>query len=387
MALSRGSAVTASRPAPVAGRGAVTYDAAVVGGGTIGAAIAYGLVRRGRSVVMLDEGDVALRAARGNFGLIWVQGKGLDAPAYGELTRRSADLWPDFAADLEETTRIRLGYARPGGVEFCLNEDEWQKRAAEMDRLRDQSGGAFRHEMLDRQALAALVPDLGTEVLGGSYSPLDGHVNPLYLLRALHEAFARLGGRYLPERPVSEVAHDGAGFTLRCGGEVVGVDRVVLAAGFGNQTLAPQVGLTAPLKPIRGQILVTEKIKPFLGLPTAFVRQTAEGGCLLGDSHEDVGFDDGTTRPVMGTIARRALTTFPSLKSVRVVRAWGALRIMSDDGLPIYEQSISCPGAFVASTHSGVTLAALHSLQLAQWIDEGELPPSLEPFGGGRFHA
>jgi glycine/D-amino acid oxidase-like deaminating enzyme len=100
-----------------------------------------------------------------------------------------------------------------------------------------------------------------------------------------------------------------------------------------------------------------------------------------------VGFDDGTTRPVMGTIARRALATFPFLNSVRVVRAWGALRIMSDDGLPIYEQSRRCPGAYVASTHSGVTLAALHSLQLAQWIDEGELPPSLEPFGGGRFHA
>ncbi len=51
-----------------------TFEVAVVGGGMIGAALAYGLARRDRKVVMLDEGDTALRAARGNFGLIWVQG-------------------------------------------------------------------------------------------------------------------------------------------------------------------------------------------------------------------------------------------------------------------------------------------------------------------------
>ena len=360
-------------------------DIAVVGGGAVGAAIAYGLVRGGATVAMLDEGDVAFRAARGNFGIVWVQGKGLDAPHYARWTRLSSDLWPDYAAELEATTGVALGYARPGGVEFCLNEDEWTARDAEMRRLHEQSGGRFRYEMLDREALADLFPRLGPEVFGGSYSPLDGHVNPLYLLRALHAAFVAEGGRYLPEAPVSSVEFDGRGFTLRSAKQTVSAGRVVLAAGFGSRDLAPQVGLAAPLEPIRGQILVTEKLAPFLRLPTAFVRQTAEGGCLLGDSHEEVGFDDGTTRAVMGAIARRALATFPCLGSVRVVRAWGALRVMTPDGLPIYEASESCPGAYLASAHSGVTLAAAHSLRLADWIAGGDPPPDLAAFGSERF--
>jgi glycine/D-amino acid oxidase-like deaminating enzyme len=372
------SAVTGRR-----GRGA--YDVAVVGGGALGAAIAYGLVRRGRKVVMLDEGDLAFRAARGNFGIVWVQGKGVDAPPYARWTRLSSDLWPDYAAELEEATGIALGYARPGGVEICLDEDEWAARASELSRLQDQSEGRFQYEMLDREALADLLPPLGPRVLGGSFSPLDGHVNPLYLLRALHAAFAAKGGHYLPEATVSAIDRDGAGFTLKSAENTVSAGRVVLAAGFGNRDLAPQVGLSARLEPICGQILVTEKLAPFLRLPTALVRQTAEGGCLLGDSHEEVGFDEGTSRAVMGAIARRAVATFPCLGSVRVVRAWGCLRVMTPDGLPVYEVSEAYPGAYQASAHSGITLAAAHSLLLAGWIDGGDPPADLEAFASGRF--
>ena len=115
------------------------------------------------------------------------------------------------------------------------------------------------------------------------------------------------------------------------------------------------------------------------------MRQTVEGGCLLGDSHEEVGFDDGTTLAAMGEIARRAVATFPFLSTTRVVRALGALRIMTADGLPVYDQSRECPGAYLATGHSGVTLAAAHGLTLAERIAEGRLPPDLAPFAAGRF--
>ena len=69
----------------------------VVGGGLVGAAIAYGLAKRSRRVAMFDEGDQAVRAARGNFGLIWVQGKGIDFPTYAAWTRASAQRWSELA--------------------------------------------------------------------------------------------------------------------------------------------------------------------------------------------------------------------------------------------------------------------------------------------------
>jgi glycine/D-amino acid oxidase-like deaminating enzyme len=161
--------------------------------------------------------------------------------------------------------------------------------------------------------------------------------------------------------------------------------KVVLAAGLGNARLAPQVGLHAPVRPNRGQVLVGERTAPFLDYPTTYVRQTDEGTIQLGDSMEDVGFDDTTTTPVLGSIAQRGVRSFPVLAGLRLVRAWSALRVMSPDGFPIYQQSTQCPGAFVTTCHSGVTLAAAHALRVAPWIAGGDAPQDLDVFAGDRF--
>ena len=87
----------------------------------------------------------------------------------------------------------------------------------------------------------------------------------------------------------------------------------------------------------------------------------------------------------MSRIAARAVRMFPHLERARIVRAWGALRVMTPDSYPIYAQSQRCPGAFVAVCHSGVTLAAAHVLYLAAAIADGALPDALAPMHAGRF--
>jgi len=77
---------------------------------------------------------------------------------------------------------------------------------------------------------------------------------------------------------------------------------------------------------------------------------------------------------------------FPLLGRLNVVRCWAALRVMPKDGFPIYDQSQLHPGAFLATCHSGVTLAANHALVLPSHIDAGALPNEiLEPFSTRRF--
>ena len=76
------------------------FDFAVIGGGLVGAAIAWGLAGRGRSVAMIDEGDLAYRASRGNFALVWVQSKGGGMSPYAVWTRQSADVWRPLAQAL-----------------------------------------------------------------------------------------------------------------------------------------------------------------------------------------------------------------------------------------------------------------------------------------------
>ena len=84
------------------------YDVAVVGGGLVGAATSWGLAREGLRVALLDEGDRAVRASRGNFALVWVQSKGLGMPAYTGWTVRASETWGKLAAELKY--QYVLGY-------------------------------------------------------------------------------------------------------------------------------------------------------------------------------------------------------------------------------------------------------------------------------------
>jgi glycine/D-amino acid oxidase-like deaminating enzyme len=229
-----------------------------------------------------------------------------------------------------------------------------------------------------------MVPEIGPKVVGATYCPEDGHTNPLYLLRALHQAFTGRGGKLVNGGHVERVEFRDPGFRLTAGNDTWEADQVVLCAGLGNAELAPMLDLHAPVRPNRGQVLITERLRRVFEYPSVQIRQVGEGAVQIGDSKEDVGFDDGTHPRVISNIARRAVQTYPMLESVRMVRSWGALRVMSPDGHPIYDRSRSCPGAFLVTCHSGVTLAAVHTLVLAGWIAGETAPTYLESFSADR---
>lgn len=358
----------------------------VVGGGIVGAAIAYGLAKSGEQVLLLDEGDIAFRAARGNFGNVWVQGKGATSSAYADLTRQAAADWTTFAAELEAETGVALHFRRPGAFYICFTPEELQKRAVMLAAIESRAKVRGHFEAIEHDELARRLPAIGPEVAGATYCPDDGTANPLHLLRALIAATCKFGSNYLPKSRVRALRPDGSGFAIETDKGVVRCGSIILTAGLGNAELAPQLGMTAPVRPVRGQILVTEKIEPFLHYGTNFIRQTVEGGCLFGESSEEAGLDESTTLPILRETARRAVTAFPLLRDVRVVRAWGALRIMTRDGVPVYQQSPTHPRAFVVSVHSGVTLAPFHAGAMATTLRAGKLDPEqFSPFSPERF--
>lgn len=350
-------------------------EVAVIGGGLVGAAIAYGLAGRGREVLLLDGEDRDFRAARGNFGLIWVQSKGDGAPAYQRWTLDAAEGWPEFAETLKRHSGADPGHRRPGGAHLCLSEAEYEQRAQLMARLQAQAPDRFRYQMLRHNELAERLPGIGADVIGGSYTPMDGDCDPLALLTALHRALLALGGRIRSSCRIREIAPGAAGFRLRGEGLDIPAEKVVIAAGLGGPELARQLGIDVRITPLRGQIMITEKLPPLLPMPTTSLRQTAQGGLQIGDSQEDAGFDAGTSLGVMQAMADRARRSFPALAQARILRAWGALRVMTADGLPVYAQSSAHPGAYYATCHSGVTLAPNHAGAVAAWIDGGGPAP------------
>lgn len=350
------------------------YEVAVVGGGLLGSAIAWGLGRLGTRVCVLDEGDVSKRASRANFALVWVQGKGLGLPAYTGWTVRASETWARLAADLRAQTGLDVHHQRPGGFHLALSDAELEQRRDGLMRLHNQAGAAdCRVEMLDHAEVAKMLPQIGPQVVGGSFCPLDGHVNSLRTFRAFHTGLGLLGVDYRPEQPVSAIVHAGGEFRLTVPGGEIRAAKVVLAAGNANQVLAPMVGLVAPMGPSRGQVIVTERTEPFLPYPLGTLRQTDEGSVMIGDSKEEM-LDDSETKPgINAVMADRAQRMFPLLGRLNVVRTWSGIRVMPRDGFPIYDQSESCPGAFVACCHSGVTLAPNHAYEIAPMIAEGSL--------------
>ncbi len=158
----------------------------------------------------------------------------------------------------------------------------------------------------------------------------------------------------------------------------------MLAAGLANVELGAGIDLSMPVRPVRGQILVTHKMPVRLRYPTHTIRQMPEGAIILGDSREDVGQDDGTRPEVMSAIARRAIASFPFLEHVHLLRAWGGLRTMTPDGVPLYRQSSTHPGLFGVNVHSGVTLAPIHVGPLAAAIAEGHVAEAFPDFAGLR---
>lgn len=359
----------------------------VIGGGVVGLSVAYGLLKAGKSVIILDGADGDFRASRGNFGLVWIQGKGANAPHYATWSRKSADLWAGFAAELLSETGVDVAYQNEGGVDYFTNGDDLQSQKSVLEELRGSLDDDYPFEVLDHSALKQMVPEIGPKVVGGIHSNMDGHVNPLYLLRALTIAVKNAGGTIKTGAQVVQVDAKDRDFTaILAEGTKISGEAIILAAGLGATALAGALGFDAPIRPQQGQVLITEKIPFFLKYPSGTLRQVNEGGVQIGASKAEAGLDDDEDIATTAALAQHAIDIFPHLEQVNLVRSWAALRIMSPDGLPIYQRSSRVLGANFVTCHSGITLAAVHAGPLSNWLLERNNAPDVSHFSESRFH-
>lgn len=365
------------------------FDFAILGGGLTGASLGWALAKMGLSVAVLDGSDTGYRASRGNFALVWLQSKGLNMPSYVNWTRKSVEAWRGFADDLQNETGIDITLEQDGGYHVALSETELEKLVSIGRRVNAQPGvNSYEFEVLDGDEIRRRLPGAGPSIVGGTYSRYDGHVNALRFFRALHEALRAAGVSFMPRHGVDRIAHDGGGFKLHTRGtqSLVKAQKIILAAGLDNARLAPMVGLNAPVRPQPGNILVTEKTGRFLHAPVQTVRQTDEGSIMIGDSQEETGYAEGVNLGIASVMADRAVKMFPAIANLNIVRMWACLRVIGPDGFPIYDQSETHPGAFLATCHSGVTLAAAHARFLAPAMAAGKLPEDVGAFTARRFH-
>jgi sarcosine oxidase subunit beta len=381
-------------------------DLVIVGGGIIGAAIAYYAAKSGLEVVLAERGEIAGGTSSRCDGNILAIDKepGFDS----RMSLKSQELVAELARELKE----EFEYRAPGSILVCENDQEML--AAEQWVARQQQEGLpFR--MLDQRDLREEWPHLAEDLPGGLECATDSTVNPVLLTYALAGAARRMGARLLPRTPVQSVITDGQGNVrgVETPNGPIHAGAVVLAAGVWTRGIGHSLGLHLPIGPRKGHILVSartpsignRKVMEFGYLMSKFGGQrsvdeayekygvalvfepTASQNILIGSSRQFVGMDTGVDQQVIRLIARRAIRFFPALATVPLMRAYTGLRPWTPDHLPIVSAVDEVPGLFIASGHEGdgISLAAVTGKLVTEMV-RGESPCiPVEPLRYDRF--
>ncbi|MFD5127618.1 NAD(P)/FAD-dependent oxidoreductase [Streptomyces olindensis] len=375
----------------------LTCDVVVIGAGVVGAACALYATRAGLDTVVVDRGPVAGGTTGAGEGNLLVSDK--EPGPELELALLSARLWAELA---REGLGKAVEYEAKGGVVVAGGE---AARAGLEELAAGQRAAGVEAVPVPADRLTDLEPYLAPGLAGGVHYPQDAQVMPA--LAAAHLLRAS-GARLLTGREVTGVLRG-------IGGAVRGVrtDRgdlhapaVVNAAGTWGGEVAARAGVTLPVLPRRGFVLVTEPLPPRVrhkvyaadyvadvasdsaALQTSpVVEGTPAGPVLIGASRERVGFDRSLSIPALRALAAGATRLFPFLAGVRAMRTYAGFRPYLPDHLPAIGPDPRAPGLHHACGHegAGIGLATGTGHLIAQALTGRAPDLDLRPFRPDRF--
>lgn len=407
---------------------------AVVGAGIIGTAISHELARRGRDVILVDRGAIGMGASYGNMASIavtefmpasrpavWKRMPGWMLDPEGPVRVRPSympKLVPWFARflaasrpaklrELEAQGAVLCGRAyddllpllRDTGLEGELTEegclslytDEAEFRA-DRDHIEILERFGFPHEVIGRQTIQALEPELSDKIGMAVLFPENRSLrDPHRLVVKLAERFQALGGRI----ETGEVA----GFDRAKGirglrlkdGRAIAADEVVICAGAFTGRLSKLLGEPIPLETERGYH--TQIMAPGISLrhsiiwpARAFMVTPTAGGIRVGGTVEMAGLDAAPDYRRAKITVKRAKEALPNLQ-VKDASEWMGHRPALPDTVPILSASAKTRGVFYATGHGhlGVTYAATTARLMGDLITGATPPIDLHPYRIDRF--
>jgi glycine oxidase len=370
-----------------------TSDVIVVGGGAIGAAVAWRCAQRGLSVTVVD--------AQTRPGA-WHTAAGMLAPItelhYAEtsLLRLNLDAlaaYPAFIAELTELTGLPTGYRESGTVSIA-----WD--GADLAALRDlhEFGRTLGLEaaLLTGRELRELEPALAAGLPGGLVAPGEHQVDPRLLHAALRAAGDGAGVRRRNGTAQLDVDGDRAvGVRLDDGSALTAASVVVAAGAWGARVDGMPAEFAAPVRPVKGQTLRLRLPGPprlrhivrgsVKGAPV-YVVPRDDGQLIVGASSEEVGYDTSARAGAVYELLRDAQSILPELGESVLDEVCTGLRPGSPDNAPIIGPS-GLPGLVHATGHfrNGILLAPTTADAVAELIETGTVPDVLAAFSPARF--
>jgi len=230
-------------------------EVVVIGGGVVGSSVAYFLARAGKNVVLIEKGCKGGEASSANAAFIWsiTRKAGIDI----RLAMHSFDIHRQLKAELE----MDFEYEQGGGL--MIIEDEAQRPFVEAH-LQKRSEDGYPLEMIDARQVLELEPHLAKErVYGAAYSPIDGKINPIFLVIALNREAHKLGAQLFHYTEVKGIEVTGGKVKAVVTDKgTIKTDTVVNAAGSWGCFIGDMVGIKVPVSPFQLAMLVTEQLPP-----------------------------------------------------------------------------------------------------------------------------
>jgi glycine oxidase len=304
-------------------------DAIVIGAGIVGASIAWRLAQAGRSVTLLDAGELGGEASWAGAGMLAPGGEFTAQAPLASFAIESLGLYPAFVQELESEARTRIDYRRCGAVEIACTEAEWRDL---LERRAAQQALGIRSSVRTGAFGAA----------GVLFYPDEAIVDPRDVTRALRCACHARQVRILEQTRVLQIRLAAHQVDLETSAGRLSASAAVLAAGAWSAGIpvthhGEPIAIT-PTFPVRGHLLgytlPPGSLGPILRRAHTYLLQRANGFTIAGTSSEQAGFDRRLDPAVIAGIHARACELMPRLRSAPEPQAWLGFRPATADFEP-----------------------------------------------------
>ena len=335
-----------------------TADVVLIGGGIVGASIAYHLVAAGCKNVLVIERESTLGKGSTGKSMGGVRAQ-FSTPVNIQMSLYSIP----FYASFEERISYPCDY-RPQGYLFCAtNEKHMAYLRANYEK--QVAIGLKNVRLVDGDEIRSLFPQLrGDDIEGGSFCSTDGFVDPYSAMIGFMTWANDLGATLWKNASVTGIARKNATFDVSTTRDTVSTNTVVNCAGAWAAPIARMVGIDLPVEPLRRMLVPTEPFGQFphtapmiIDMSTGFHFRPESRGFLLAwnDPEETPGYKTDFDVSFIEKILTRAADRVPVFENVAVnpKRAWAGLYEMTPDHHPILGESPEVPGFFFANGFSG----------------------------------
>lgn len=379
----------------------------IIGGGMAGATTAFNLANLGRDVTLVERGEIASEASGQNMGGLGGEGWGNMPNLQSYLTMGSLEIFKQMQIEQGYDMEFHLS----GALSGIHTEEQYNYLE---DRLRSRRARGYDGEILSPKEASAMEPEVNLELAGYTYAPGRGQADPVKSTRAFADAARKAGASIHTGQNVNAIAvRSSGGYSVQTDSTEYRCQTLVLATGSWCGPVGQMLGLTIPIKPIRGQMWATGSLPPrfFHRISSSessfawsqdngsdastppylthkegrrltrhlYGRQRKNGEIIFGGDREDVGYNTNPDPAGIEVNRIHASEVVPLVADLPIARTWAGLMPFSLDGSPIIGKIPQRDNLYIVSglASSGFGRGPMAGKLAADYIHAGHMPQVL----------